>query len=85
MMTQILTILIVAAVLAGSAAAALQTTDVSLASARASARIESATSGGTLVFAVVPPAGRFAASASGFTQAARRIVVLTPQSPSAAD
>jgi hypothetical protein len=85
MTTKILTILIAAAVLAGSAAAALQTTDVSLASARASARTESATSGGALVFAVVPPAGRFATSASGFTQGARRIVVLTPQSPSAAD
>jgi hypothetical protein len=74
MMTQILTILIVAAVLAGSAAAALQTTDGSLQSARASARIESATSGGTLVFAVVPPASRFAASALELSLAPVRLM-----------
>ena len=84
MTTQILTILIVAAVLAGSAAA-LQATNGSLASAAVSARTESATSGGAQVFAVVPPAGRFAASAGGFTHGARWIVVLTPRSSSAAD
>jgi hypothetical protein len=73
MTTQILTILIAAAVLAGSAATALQ------ALAPVSARTESATSGGAQIFAVVPPAGRFAASAGSFTHGARWIVVLTPR------
>jgi len=85
MTTKILTILIVAAVLAGSAAAALQATDASPASAPVSTRTKSATSGGALVFAVVPPAGRFAASAGGLAQGAHWIVVLTPRPPSAGD
>jgi hypothetical protein len=89
MTTRILTTLMVAAVLGGSAAAALQATDASLASPAVSAvhpsRTNSAPSGGELVFAVVPPAGRFAARAGGFTQGAPRIVLLTPRPSSAAD
>jgi hypothetical protein len=77
MTTKILTILIVAGLVAGSAAAALQATDASLASAAASGSSGSAPSGGAQVFAVIP-AGPFANSASGFTQRAPRIVVLRP-------
>jgi len=85
MSTKILTFVIVGTVLAGSAAASLQATDASLASTPVSARTESAAPGGALVVAVVPPAGRLAASVGGFTQKARWIVVLTPRPSSAAD
>jgi hypothetical protein len=89
MTTKILTILIAAAVLAGSAAAALQATDASLASTavcQAHPSVAgSATSGRALVFVVAPPAERFAASARGPTQPLPRIVVLTPRASSAAD
>jgi hypothetical protein len=84
MTTKTLTILIVGAVLAGSAAAALQATDASPVPA-VSARTACATSVGARVFAVVPPAGRFAASAGGLAQGAHWIVVLTPRPPSAGD
>ncbi len=85
MMTRIVTILIVGALLAGSAAACRQVSDVSLALAPMSATAESATSDRVLVFAVIPPANRFAASVGGVRQGARWIVVLKPRPSSAAD
>jgi len=85
MTTKILTVLIAAAVLAGSAAAALQATDASLAPGVVSARTGALTSGRSLVVAAVPAAGRFAPGAGGFAHGARWIVVLTPTPSSAAD
>ena len=89
MITKILTILTVGAVLAGSAAAALQATDAALAvtpvSGGCHSRTDSGTSGGSPAVVVVPRAGRFAASAGGLTQRAPRIVLLTPRASSAPD
>ena len=89
MMTKIATFLIIGAVLAGSAAAALQATDAALAvtpvSGGCHSRTESATSGVSRVVVVVPRPGRFAAGAGGFTQRAPRIILLTPRASSAAD
>jgi hypothetical protein len=89
MTAKIVTILIVGAVLAGSAGASIQATDTfsppSPVSGGCTSRTESATSGASPVVVVVAPAGRFAASARGFTQRAPRIVLLTPRPNPEAD
>ena len=89
MMIKIATILIIGAVLAGSAAAALQATDAALAvtpvSVGCHSRTESATSHGSSVVVVVPRPVRSVAGVGGFTQLAPRIILLTPRVSSAAD
>ncbi len=89
MTTKIVTTLIAGALLAGSAAASLQGTDASLASAPISegchSRTEFTTSGGSPVVVVVPPVRRFAASAGAFTQRAPRIILLKRRPSPAAD
>jgi hypothetical protein len=89
MTTKIVSTLIIGALLAGSAAAALQATDATLAPAPVSggchSRTESATSGGSRVVVVVAPASRFVTSAGTFTRRTPRIVLLTPRPSSAPD
>jgi hypothetical protein len=82
MTSKILTILIVAVALAGSAAAALQATNASLAPAAVCAAHPSR---GALVFVMAPPTDRFAVNASGLTPRTPRIVLLTPPPRSVAD
>jgi len=82
MTIKIVSSLIAAVLLAGSAAASHQATDASLTSTPISeecpSRTESTTSGGSLVFVVVPPVRPFAASAGAFKQRAPHIIVLKP-------
>jgi len=89
MTTKIVTILIAGAMLAGSAAASIQTTDAFSRSATVSGgchlRTESATSGGSSVVVVVGPASRFAVGAGAFSRGAPRIILLTPRPSSATD
>ena len=82
MTTKLLTGLIVAAVLAGSAAAALRATDAPVSAAQRS-RTEPAP-GGPLVF-LIAPNDRFVVSPSGLKQRPPRIVLLTPRLSSAAN
>jgi hypothetical protein len=85
MTIKIVTSLVTGALLAGSAAAALQATDASLASTPISegcrSRTESTTSGGSPVFVVVPPVRPFSARAGAFTQRAPHIIFFKPQTP----
>jgi hypothetical protein len=87
MTTKILTSLLIAAVLAGSAAAGLQVTDHPLALARVFAagpvKTEPATSRGSVCFFVPPAADRFAASSPGVKLWHPRTRCLTPDLSSA--
>ena len=75
--------LIAGALLAGSAAASLRSTDASLSSFEACpSRTESTTSDGSPVFVVVPPVRLFAARAGAFTQRPPHIIFLKPLTPS---
>jgi hypothetical protein len=85
MTIRIVTSLVTGALLAGSAAAAFQATDASLASTPISegchSRTESTTSAGSPVFVVVPPVRPFSARTGAFTRRAPHIVFLKPLTP----